>query len=269
LFAPSFTTRAAINVDDGHGRALVPAAREAGLDVWTFGVPDADVSASDVELRPDGTTVRLAARREDANASVDFALAGPFNVANALAAAATALAAGFPFAAVVKGLSAPLVVPGRFERVEAGQPFGVVVDYAHTPDALERVLRAARALTDADGRVIAVYGCGGDRDRAKRPLMGAVAAREADIAYLTSDNPRSEDPAAIAAEVVAGVPADRMPVIELDRRAAIHGALAGARVGDVVVIAGKGHESGQTAGGITKPFDDRDVARAELEALCT
>jgi UDP-N-acetylmuramoyl-L-alanyl-D-glutamate--2,6-diaminopimelate ligase len=197
-------------------------------------------------------------------------LVGPFNVANALAAAAAARAAGLSFDAIVAGFAEPIVVPGRFERVEAGQPFTVVVDYAHTPDALERVLRAARTLVEDGGQIAVVYGCGGDRDRAKRPLMGAAAAEQADVAYLTSDNPRSEDPAAIVADVLAGVPATAPPVVELDRRTAIRRALRDAGPGDVVVIAGKGHETGQTIGGVTRPFDDRVVAREELESLaCT
>jgi UDP-N-acetylmuramoyl-L-alanyl-D-glutamate--2,6-diaminopimelate ligase len=202
---------------------------------------------------------------------VESPLVGRFNAENCLAAAATAIAAGYSPADIGRGLSAPVVVPGRMERVETRRPFSAIVDYAHTPDALARVLDAARALTDASGRVIVVFGCGGDRDRAKRPEMGRVATELADVAYLTSDNPRSEDPAAIAADVLAGIdgdpnsPSSRL-VVELDRRAAIRAALGAARAGDVVVIAGKGHETGQTAGGITLPFDDRQVAREELEA---
>jgi UDP-N-acetylmuramoyl-L-alanyl-D-glutamate--2,6-diaminopimelate ligase len=140
----------------------------------------------------------------------------------------------------------------------------VLVDYAHTPDALETVLTTARALVDG-GRLVVVFGCGGDRDRAKRPVMGEVATRLADVAILTNDNPRSEDPEAIAREVLAGVPAGRaQPEVELDRRAAIRAAVHAARHGDVVVIAGKGHEPGQTVNGVTTPFDDRVVAAEEL-----
>jgi UDP-N-acetylmuramoyl-L-alanyl-D-glutamate--2,6-diaminopimelate ligase len=196
-------------------------------------------------------------------------LVGRFNVSNALAAAATALAAGIPFEAVVEGLSAPVVVPGRMERIDGGQPFAVLVDYAHTPEGLDQVLRTAHRLAGG-GRVLVVFGCGGDRDRAKRPAMGKVAATLADAAWVTNDNPRSEDPAAIAAEVVAGYQAAGMgspPVVELDRRAAIAQALAAAGPGDVVVVAGKGHETGQTAGGVTVPFDDRLVAAEELARL--
>jgi UDP-N-acetylmuramoyl-L-alanyl-D-glutamate--2,6-diaminopimelate ligase len=152
------------------------------------------------------------------------------------------------------------------ERVDLGTGFTVLVDYAHTPDALESVLGAARALVAPDGHLVVVFGCGGDRDRAKRPVMGEVATRLADTAILTSDNPRSEDPAAIAQDVLRGFDAGCRPRVELDRRLAIRAAVRDARPGDVVVIAGKGHESGQTARGVTVPFDDRVVAREELEA---
>jgi UDP-N-acetylmuramoyl-L-alanyl-D-glutamate--2,6-diaminopimelate ligase len=152
------------------------------------------------------------------------------------------------------------------ERIDAHQPFTVLVDYAHTPDALESVLRAARPLA-GDARVIVVFGAGGDRDRGKRPLMGAAVAQLADVAIVTSDNPRSETPAAIAAEVVAGMSTGASVTQELDRRAAIRMAVHAARAGDVIVIAGKGHETGQTAQGVTVPFDDRLVAREELEGL--
>jgi UDP-N-acetylmuramoyl-L-alanyl-D-glutamate--2,6-diaminopimelate ligase len=159
-------------------------------------------------------------------------------------------------------------VPGRFERVDAGQPFTVLVDYAHTPDSLDNLLRAARAVTH--GRVIVVFGCGGDRDRGKRPLMGEIAGRLADVAVVTSDNPRSEQPEAIVAEVAAGV-ARTAPgrfQVEVDRRAAIRAALGMAEPGDAVLVAGKGHEQGQEfAGGVKVPFDDRVVAAEELHAL--
>jgi UDP-N-acetylmuramoyl-L-alanyl-D-glutamate--2,6-diaminopimelate ligase len=161
-------------------------------------------------------------------------------------------------------------VPGRFESVDEGHGFSVVVDYAHTPDSLDNVLRAARGLAErSGGRVIALFGCGGDRDRGKRPLMGAVAARLADVVVVTSDNPRSEDPEAIVDEILEGVVAERAggaDVVEVDRRAAIRAALREAQPGDVVVIAGKGHETGQQFRDHTIPFDDRIVAREELEA---
>jgi UDP-N-acetylmuramoyl-L-alanyl-D-glutamate--2,6-diaminopimelate ligase len=152
-------------------------------------------------------------------------------------------------------------VPGRFEPVDAGQPFTVLVDYAHTPDGLENLLRSAREITS--GRLICVFGCGGDRDRGKRPLMGALVRRLADVGLVTSDNPRSEDPAAIIADITAGFEMDA----EVDRRAAIERAVAMAGPADVVVIAGKGHEQGQEVAGRIIPFDDREVAREALTAL--
>jgi UDP-N-acetylmuramoyl-L-alanyl-D-glutamate--2,6-diaminopimelate ligase len=270
LFDPTFTAAAAVNVDDPRGVTLAARTRAVGLDTWTASVDSAtaDIAALAADSRADGTTFTLVDRRGGARAEVQLALVGSFNLANALAAAATARAAGFPFETVVAGLGEALVVPGRFERVDAGQPFPVLVDYAHTPDALARVLAAARPLTGAGGRVICVFGCGGDRDRAKRPLMGRAVAGGADVAVLTSDNPRSEDPSTIADAVLPGLRAGAAAVtVELDRRAAVAAALAAARAGDVVVVAGKGHESGQTAGGQTVPFDDRVVAREELGAL--
>ena len=162
----------------------------------------------------------------------------------------------------------PTACPGRMEPIDAGQPFAVLVDYAHTPDSLENVLEAARRLTPAPGRVICVFGCGGDRDRDKRPLMGEIAARLADVPVVTSDNPRSEDPDAIVAEITGRHDRPRRRRVEVDRRAAIRGALEIAAAGDTVVIAGKGHEQGQEfEGGRKIPFDDRDVAREELETL--
>ena len=270
LFDSARATAAAVNIDDARGDALVERARVTGLDAWTYAVdsPTADVTALVPEYRADGTRFTLVDRRGSGRAEVHLGLVGAFNLANALAAAATGRAAGFDFDTVAAGLGEPLVVPGRFERVDAGQPFPVLVDYAHTPDALSRVLAAARPLTRAGGRVICVFGCGGDRDAAKRPLMGRAVAAAADVAVLTSDNPRSEDPQSIADAVLPGLADGRAAVtVELDRRAAIAGALAEARAGDVVVLAGKGHETGQTTAGRTVPFDDRTVAQEELGAL--
>src|SRR6266576_642640 len=201
-------------------------------------------------------------RPDDALPGVELKLAGRFNVENALAAATAARALGVGEAAIKQGIEAVERVPGRFERVDEGQPFTVLVDYAHTPGALETVLEAARELGPG-GRLICVFGAGGDRDRAKRPLMGRVVAELADISLVTSDNPRSEDPAAIAAEVVDGLDLE----VELDRRRAIERALDSAQAGDVVVIAGKGHEQGQEAAGRKVPFDDREVARQALRRL--
>ena len=270
LFDRTFTDNAAVAIDDPYGGALYDRCTRKGIDVWSFGRHDADIAARDVEFEARHTHFLLHSRRDGRHAPVGLSLVGPFNLLNALAAAATARAAGLPFEAIVAGLERPIAVPGRMERVDAGQDFSVLVDYAHTPDALHRVLAAARVLTRPGGRLVVVFGCGGDRDRAKRPMMGAAAATGADVAVVTSDNPRSEAPEAIAAEIVAGFPRDRPPLVELDRRRAIRAAVAGARPGDVVVIAGKGHETGQTAGGVTVPFDDRVVAREELEAArCT
>jgi UDP-N-acetylmuramoyl-L-alanyl-D-glutamate--2,6-diaminopimelate ligase len=266
LFMPSFASRAAINVDDERGRHLASRAVAAGLAVLTYGLePTADVTATEVDLQPDHTTFTL--HCAGVHLTLRSQLVGQFNVSNSLAAAATAYAAGLDLGAIGRGLEAPVVVPGRMERVETSQPFTVIVDYAHTPDALRNVLEAARPLTAPGGRVLVVFGCGGDRDRAKRPEMGDVATRLSDVAVITTDNARSEDPAAIASEVLAGVRTRNVtPRVELDRRIAIRAALSAARPGDVVVIAGKGHEAGQTIGGVTTPFDDRVVAREELEA---
>jgi UDP-N-acetylmuramoyl-L-alanyl-D-glutamate--2,6-diaminopimelate ligase len=207
---------------------------------------------------PDAVTFRP----DHALPGVNLKLAGRFNVENALAAAAAARALGIGHRAIKEGIEAVDRVPGRFERVDEGQPFTVLVDYAHTPGALETALGAARALAHG-GRLICVFGAGGDRDRAKRPLMGQVVAELADVSLVTSDNPRSEDAAAIAAEVVDGLDLE----VELDRRRAIERALESARAGDVVVIAGKGHEQGQEIGGRKLPFDDREVAREALRRL--
>jgi UDP-N-acetylmuramoyl-L-alanyl-D-glutamate--2,6-diaminopimelate ligase len=284
LFTPDFTRHAAVHVGDEHGADLARRAVDLGLDVERFAVadpesdgpesdgpasdvPELDVTARNVVLTPTGTSFDLVACGREP-VPVRTALVGSFNVVNALAAAATASLAGFDLDAVVAGLERAIVVPGRMERVDAGQDFTVLVDYAHTPDALQNALSAARELAGADARVIVVFGCGGDRDRAKRPLMGEIAARLADRTYVTTDNARSEDPGVIVEEIVAGVPNGGHPggdvVTVLDRRAAIGAAIAAARSGDVVIVAGKGHETGQTAHGETIPFDDRIATRAEL-----
>jgi UDP-N-acetylmuramoyl-L-alanyl-D-glutamate--2,6-diaminopimelate ligase len=227
LFAQA--ARAVINVGNEFGERLA-----AGIpDAVTFGTGD---DLGDIELK----------------------LHGRFNVENALAAAAAARALGVATDAIKRGLEGVDRVPGRFEGVDEGQPFVVLVDYAHTPGALESALEAARDL--ARGRVICVFGAGGDRDRTKRPLMGQVVMELADVGLVTSDNPRSEDPAAIAAEVVDGLDLD----VELDRGRAIERAIELAQAGDVVVIAGKGHEQGQEIAGRKLPFDDREVAREAL-----
>ncbi len=255
LFSPERARVAVVNADDPWGRRLLAAAR---LPTRTFSLAD----AARLELGPDG------ARFAWDGQPVWLRRGGTFNVANALAAATAARELGVPAGAVAAGLSAAPVVPGRFELVDRGQPFRVVVDYAHTPAGLEACLAAARSVAGpAPARVLVVFGCGGDRDHSKRPLMGEVASRLADVAVLTSDNPRSEDPGAIVAEVLAGVARPAAVMVEPDRRAAIACAVSAAVAGDVVVIAGKGHETTQVAGGVAVPFDDRGVAGEELDRL--
>jgi UDP-N-acetylmuramoyl-L-alanyl-D-glutamate--2,6-diaminopimelate ligase len=206
---------------------------------------------------PDAVTFQAS----DSLGEIDLKLRGRFNLENAHAAAAAARALGIGEDAIKQGIEQVERVPGRFDAVDEGQQFTVLVDYAHTPGALETVLEAAREV--ARGRVICVFGAGGDRDRAKRPIMGQVVTELADLALVTSDNPRSEDPAAIAEEIVDGLDLE----VELDRRRAIERALEWARAGDVVVIAGKGHERGQEIAGQKLPFDDREVAREALRRL--
>ena len=263
LFTADRIAAAAINVDDVYGRRL---AGEVDVPVLTFGSSaDADVRPEKIETDPWGTSfVVVAPERE---IEVRTSLVGAFNVSNCLAAAATALQAGLPGSAIAAGIEAVSAVPGRFEAVAAGQPWPVIVDYAHTPDSLDNVLRAARPL--ARGRVICVFGCGGDRDRGKRPLMGSVAAMLADVVIVTSDNPRSESPEAIVGEIlqgVSGVRAEGADAVMVDRREAIEHAVNLATDGDVVVIAGKGHETGQEFADHKIPFDDRAVARESLAA---
>jgi UDP-N-acetylmuramoyl-L-alanyl-D-glutamate--2,6-diaminopimelate ligase len=246
---------AAVNVGDPYGRELADELRALGrAPLLTFGFED------EAEIRPDGLE---GGRFRAGGIELETRLRGRFNVENVLAAVAVALLLDVPDEAIAEGIARVDGVPGRFETVDEGQPFTVVVDYSHKPGALENVLRAARDL--ATGRVLCVFGCGGDRDRTKRPLMGRIAADLADLAIVTSDNPRSEDPAAIIEEVLAGAP-DRLEV-EPDRRAAIERALEAAETGDVVVIAGKGHEQGQEVSGTVLPFDDREVAREALRSL--
>src|SRR5918995_1033890 len=255
---------AVINIDDGYGKRLAGELREAEAELLTFsaGGAEADFRAEDVEFDTAGTRFRCIARDGSATA-VELPLPGHFNVENALAALAGASALGIGIERSASALSGAGRVPGRFEPVDEGQPFTVLVDYAHTPDSLDNVLRAARVLTD--GRVICVFGCGGDRDREKRPLMGRIGAELSDVCVVTSDNPRSEDPEAIIAQILEGVPKRDGVHVKPDRRAAIALALEVARPGDTVVIAGKGHEQGQEfEGGRKIPFDDREVAGEAL-----
>ncbi|MFI6446435.1 UDP-N-acetylmuramoyl-L-alanyl-D-glutamate--2,6-diaminopimelate ligase [Kitasatospora sp. NPDC050543] len=266
LFQPGKSRLGVVNLDDQYGRRL---AAEAKIPVTTFsatGAPEADWRALDVQLGPIGSTFRVAGP-DGAAADASVPLPGPFNVANALAAITALVTAGLPLERAVAGVAAVAGVPGRLERVDAGQPYVAVVDYAHKPDALKAVLESLRQVTK--GRLHVVVGCGGDRDPHKRGPMGAIAARLADTALLTSDNPRSEDPLAILASMLNGaaeVPeAERGDVLVVpDRAEAIAAAVARAQAGDTVLVAGKGHELGQYVRDEIRPFDDREVLREAI-----
>jgi UDP-N-acetylmuramoyl-L-alanyl-D-glutamate--2,6-diaminopimelate ligase len=263
LFVELDTRQAVVNVDDPYGARLASELR----DPITFAIEDraARYRASNVVSTVEGSRFILQ-ERESRQIEIASPLRGRFNVYNVLGAFAAASALGIPEHAAVEAIAGAGQVPGRFETVEEGQGFAVVVDYAHTPDSLENVLRAARTLTDA--RLHVVFGCGGDRDRGKRPLMGEIASRLGDHVIVTSDNPRSEDPDAIIAEILAGTGEGPHLEHEVDRRRAIAEAIASAGDGDVVVIAGKGHEQGQEfADGYKVPFDDVTVAREILRGL--
>jgi len=265
LFTPERARRGLVCVDDEHGRRL---AAEAPIDVRTYATaPDrpADWTVDDVRPGAEGSTFTI---HGPAGVLVRAAspLPGLFNVANTLAAVAASAEAGLDAQAVADGIAASPGVPGRLERIETTLPFTVVVDYAHKPDAVDAVLRTMRPVTT--GRLVIVIGAGGDRDRGKRPVMGEIAATLADRVIVTDDNPRTEESAAIRAEVLAGARAGSAEVLEDDRRrSAITRALTEAGPGDVVVIAGKGHETGQEVDGVVHPFDDRQVAREVLAAL--
>ncbi|WP_307071632.1 MULTISPECIES: UDP-N-acetylmuramoyl-L-alanyl-D-glutamate--2,6-diaminopimelate ligase [unclassified Streptomyces] len=267
LFTPARSRLGVVNTDDEYGRRL---AEQATVPVVTYsaeGHPDADWRAEDVHVGPLDSTftvhgpdgVRLTARSP---------LAGPFNVANTLAAIVALAAAGLDPQRAADGVAAVPGVPGRLERVDAGQSYLAVVDYAHKTDAVESVLKALRKVTK--GRLHIVLGCGGDRDMTKRGPMGAAAARLADTAVLTSDNPRSEDPLAILAAMLQGaasVPAHERGEVQVfeDRAAAITAVVARAHPGDTVLVAGKGHEQGQDIAGVVRPFDDRQVLREAIQ----
>jgi len=267
LFTPAYARRGVVNLDDAYGRRLT---EQASVPLVTYSVrgdPAADWRAEQVRLRPDGSAFVVSGPA--GTAEVEIHLPGPFNVENALGALATLTAAGVPLDAGIAGLAAVTGTPGRMERVDAGQDFLAIVDYAHKPAALEAVLGSVREVTK--GRIVLVVGCGGDRDRGKRPVMGRIAAEAADVVVLTNDNPRSEDPDAIIAAMRSG--ADLVPAgeraelfVEPDRAAAIALAVRHAAADDSVVVAGKGHEQGQEAAGVVRPFDDRAVLRAAIEA---
>jgi len=255
LFEPSRAQRAVVNLDDRYGQLLSDAAQ-----IPTIGYSLADIDG--LEVGPLHSSFTWRGQR------VDLPLGGRFNVSNALAAATAASQVGVAVEQIVAGLNTVPSIPGRFEPVVQGQPFVVLVDYAHTPDGLEEVLKSVRQAVPGV-KVSVVFGCGGDRDATKRPAMGEIASRLADVAVITSDNPRSESPDAIIAAVQAGTVSHHgsTVLVEPDRRAAIALALGQAGSGDVVVIAGKGHETTQTIGSEVLPFDDRVVAAEELARL--
>jgi len=259
---PSLRGYAVLNADDDVSERF---ARLTAAEVVTYGVErEAHVRASNVRISAGGTSFTADTFR--GSREVKLKLVGKFNVYNALAALAVALCEGIGLDRAIASLESTPGVPGRVEAVDEGQPFAVIVDYAHTPDGLDNVLRTVREL--AKGQVICVFGCGGDRDRTKRPIMGRIAAQLADRLIVTSDNPRSEDPAAILRDIEAGLadigtPRERY-ILEPDRKAAIEMAVEMASPGDVVLIAGKGHETYQIIGGVTYDFDDRLVAKEAL-----
>ncbi len=261
LFRDGRPEIAVINADDPYGARLARELQGGDREVVTFGIDaaGADLRAADVSSDFAGSTFVAG------DLELRSPLPGRFNVLNGLAAVATARALGVDDDTIVAALPVAGRVPGRFEPVDEGQDFALLVDYAHTPDSLENVLRAARPL--AEGRLICVFGCGGDRDRGKRPQMGEISARLADLTIVTSDNPRSEDPQAIVDEILTGIGERAATEAIVDRRAAIERAVQLAGTGDVVVVAGKGHEQGQEFdGGRKLPFDDATVAREALRA---
>lgn len=260
LFMPALSSAGVVNIDDEAGRRLV---REAQIPVTTVSLgAQADVMVARIDPTAAGSAITV--RIDGVSHELEIGLPGRFNVSNAAVVLASARLLGVPFDAVATALGMPWAVPGRMERIDEGQPFTVLVDYAHTPDSLTRVLAATREIVD--GRVLVAIGCGGDRDQDKRPAMGAAAVAGADQVVFTSDNPRGEDPTEILAAIVAGAGSTSGGTwsVEADRQAAIAQLLAAARPGDAVVIAGKGHETGQQFADRTIDFDDRAVARDVL-----
>ena len=258
---------AVLNAMDPRAEELAAAARKAGSEVRTYGIGVGDWRAASFKLTPGGAVIGL--ETPVGAARVTSRLAGEVNVLNLLAALAAAHARGVAFEALVEFVPSLNPVPGRFQPVDAGQPFTVIVDYAHTDDALRNLIVLARQMTaQTGGRVITLFGCGGDRDRTKRPKMGQAAGANSDYVVATSDNPRTEDPLEILAEIEPGLKASGVQyTVEPDRAAAIRLALEAAKAGDVVLIAGKGHEKEQILAGRTVPFDDAQVAHAALEKL--
>lgn len=262
LFTELDVTHRVVNIDDAYGRLL---ADEVDADLTVGRAVDASVRAVCEELSANGSRFRLVT--PSGSVDVDLPLAGDYNVSNALVASGCAIALGIPAETIAKGLCNAPQVPGRLERIDEGQSFAVLVDYAHTPDSLAKAIGAVRAVTP--GRVITVFGCGGDRDPEKRPMMGEAAGSGSDLVVVTSDNPRSEDPVGIILHIEDGLRrSGNRYVVEIDRRKAIATAFAHAEEGDAVLIAGKGHEDYQIFLDRTIHFDDREVAREELRALC-
>jgi UDP-N-acetylmuramoyl-L-alanyl-D-glutamate--2,6-diaminopimelate ligase len=252
---------AVVNADDPRAEAFCAASK---AELWTYAIDKpATLQAQNYHLTNKGCAFELLYQGKVYQA--DIPLSGKFNVYNSMAALCAMLVQGFELGALLEDLKKAPQVAGRFEKVDEGQDFGVIVDYAHTPDGLENVLKTARDIVR--GRLICVFGCGGDRDRGKRPIMGELATRLADYAIVTSDNPRTEDPNAIIDEIVAGIPAGAEYEVQPDRRLAIGRAIEIAEDGDVVLIAGKGHEDYQLVGGRVLDFDDRKVAREFLHSL--
>ena len=257
LFSPQFTEVCVVNRDDVHGSLLVDSlGAEPRIACTTFGADDA------TQVAASANKLSFHWRGEE----IQVSCGGRFNLMNALAAATAAAELGVAHRDIARGLAAAGAVPGRFESIEAGQEFGVIVDYAHTPEALQNVLSAARELISRNRRVIVVFGCGGERDHSKRSKMGAVATNFADVVYVTSDNPRNEDARSIIDQILAGVGEARDLQVEVDRRRAIATAFSHAKPGDIVVIAGKGHETTQTIGDKDEKFSDADVSRELLRA---
>jgi UDP-N-acetylmuramoyl-L-alanyl-D-glutamate--2,6-diaminopimelate ligase len=257
-----------LNAGDPYSRQLASSAKQAGSGIVTYGVNiPADWRAEDIKLTPAGAEFTLITSQ--GSAELRSALAGEVNVLNLLAALAAANARGIAFHALVNAIPTLHPVPGRFQPVDAGQPFTVIVDYAHTDDALRNLTALARQLVGpGQGRILTLFGCGGDRDRTKRPKMGQAAGQGSDFVIVTSDNPRSEAPGAIIAEILPGLAATQTPyIIEPDRAKAIALALQQAASGDVILIAGKGHEKEQILRDRTIFFDDAQVALSALRSL--
>jgi UDP-N-acetylmuramoyl-L-alanyl-D-glutamate--2,6-diaminopimelate ligase len=258
---------AVINAHDPHSVELAEAARKAGAEIRTYGIGQGDWRAASYALTPGGAVLDL--ETPAGSAKVTSRLAGEVNILNLLAALAAAHARGVAFGDLVEFIPQLKPVPGRFQPVDAGQPFTVIVDYAHTDDALRNLTALARQMTaQSGGRVITLFGCGGDRDRTKRPRMGLAAGEGSDFVVATSDNPRTEEPAAILAEIEPGLKASGVSyTVEPDRAAAVRLALEAAKAHDVVLIAGKGHEKEQILAGRTIPFDDAEIALSTLAQL--